>query len=59
MTAPVPTTNAHSFRGIWPALLTPLKADLSIDHAKFALHCKALIARGCPGVTPFRVVCRV
>ncbi len=42
-----------SFRGIWPALLTPLTADLSIDHAKFAAHCKALIASGCPGVTPF------
>lgn len=42
-----------SFRGIWPALLTPLTADLSIDHTKFAAHCKALIASGCPGVTAF------
>jgi 4-hydroxy-tetrahydrodipicolinate synthase len=42
-----------SFRGIWPALLTPLTADLNIDHAKFAAHCKALIASGCPGVTAF------
>ncbi|MGH8649458.1 MAG: dihydrodipicolinate synthase family protein, partial [Burkholderiales bacterium] len=40
-------------RGIWPALLTPLHADLSIDHAKFAAHCKSLIASGCPGVTAF------
>lgn len=49
------TTSAatSSFRGIWPALLTPLTADLDIDHAKFAAHCKALIARGCPGVTAF------
>lgn len=53
MTTTVPTTNAASFRGIWPALLTPLKADLTIDHLKFAAHCKSLIARGCPGVTPF------
>lgn len=42
-----------SFRGIWPALLTPLTAGLGIDHAKFAAHCKALIASGCPGVTAF------
>ncbi len=49
------TTSAAtaSFRGIWPALLTPLTAGLDIDHAKFAAHCKALIARGCPGVTAF------
>ncbi|AYQ29275.1 MULTISPECIES: dihydrodipicolinate synthase family protein [unclassified Polaromonas] len=42
-----------SFRGIWPALLTPLTAGLDIDHAKFAAHCKTLIATGCPGVTAF------
>lgn len=42
-----------AFRGIWPALLTPLHSDLSIDHALFAAHCKSLIARGCPGVTAF------
>ena len=58
MTEPTPTpattsTPSASFSGIWPALLTPLNADLSIDHAKFAAHCKSLLARGCPGVTPF------
>jgi 4-hydroxy-tetrahydrodipicolinate synthase len=42
-----------AFKGIWPALLTPLKSDLSIDHAKFAAHSKALLASGCQGVTPF------
>lgn len=42
-----------AFRGIWPALLTPLRADLSIDHDKFAAHAKTLTDRGCPGVTPF------
>lgn len=42
-----------SLPGIWPALLTPLNADLTIDHAKFATHAKALIAAGCGGVTPF------
>ena len=56
MTRPLTTPPAAShqaFRGIWPALLTPLNADLSIDHATLAAHCKSLIARGCPGVTPF------
>lgn len=52
MTTPAPT-NPAAFRGIWPALLTPLKADLGIDHGKFAAHCKSLIATGCPGVTAF------
>ncbi|MFC5522369.1 dihydrodipicolinate synthase family protein [Polaromonas jejuensis] len=53
MTTSASPTNPAAFRGIWPALLTPLNADLSIDHAKLAAHCKSLIARGCPGVTPF------
>ncbi|MEO7401323.1 MAG: dihydrodipicolinate synthase family protein [Polaromonas sp.] len=43
----------QAFRGIWPALLTPLNADLDIDHLKFAAHCQSLIASGCPGVTAF------
>lgn len=42
-----------SLPGIWPALLTPLNADLAIDHATFAAHANALIAAGCGGVTPF------
>ena len=47
------SAKSQAFRGIWPALLTPLNADLSIDHLKFAAHCKSLIASGCPGVTAF------
>jgi len=39
--------------GIWPALLTPLRADLSIDHARYAAHARALLEAGCGGVTPF------
>ena len=39
--------------GIWPALMTPLSADLSIDHARFTAHALALLAAGCGGVTPF------
>ena len=46
-------TQATAFTGIWPALLTPLHADLSIDHACFAAHSLALLANGCSGVTPF------
>ncbi|MCW5663321.1 MAG: dihydrodipicolinate synthase family protein [Piscinibacter sp.] len=39
--------------GIWPALLTPLQDDLSIDHVRFAAHARALLQAGCGGVTPF------
>jgi 4-hydroxy-tetrahydrodipicolinate synthase len=46
-------TASSSLPGIWPALLTPLDAELNIDHAKFAAHSRALIAAGCGGVTPF------
>jgi len=53
MTESQPSASPAGFRGIWPALLTPLNTDLSIAHAKFAAHCKSLIARGCPGVTVF------
>lgn len=42
-----------AFRGIWPAMLTPLTESLAIDHAKFAAHAKNLIASGCGGVTIF------
>ena len=53
MTTPLNSAQLAAFRGIWPALLTPLNADLGIDHARLAAHCKSLIARGCPGVTAF------
>ena len=46
-------TGVPGLPGIWPALLTPLRADLSIDHACFAAHAHALIEAGCGGVTPF------
>jgi 4-hydroxy-tetrahydrodipicolinate synthase len=42
-----------AFSGIWPALLTPLTADLAIDHPRFAVHSRTLIDAGCGGVTPF------
>jgi 4-hydroxy-tetrahydrodipicolinate synthase len=47
-------TPAHiPHKGVWPALLTPLSADLSIDIDSFAAHAKALLDAGCTGVTPF------
>lgn len=42
-----------SFDGIWPALVTPLHADLSVDASKLAAHAQALLAQGCGGVTLF------
>ena len=50
MTSPA---SPAALRGIWPALLTPLRADLSIDHDRFAAHARSLVERGCGGVTPF------
>ena len=35
--------NAPGVPGIWPALMTPLRADGAIEHARFAAHAKALI----------------
>ncbi|MEO5772388.1 MAG: dihydrodipicolinate synthase family protein, partial [Burkholderiaceae bacterium] len=39
--------------GVWPALMTPLREDASIDLPRFSSHAKALLAAGCGGVTPF------
>jgi len=46
-------SNPAPIAGIWPALLTPLTAELDIDHDAFARHAKGLLAAGCGGVTPF------
>lgn len=47
------TNSRNGFQGIWPALLTPLDAQLNIDHAKLAAHSLSLIKAGCGGVTLF------
>lgn len=39
--------------GVWPALMTPLREDASIDLPRFTSHAQALLAAGCGGVTPF------
>jgi len=46
-------TEPISYRGVWPAMVTPLTAALDVDIPKFAEHARNLIARGCTGVTPF------
>jgi 4-hydroxy-tetrahydrodipicolinate synthase len=40
-------------RGLWPALLTPLKADGDVDDQRLARHVRQLLANGCAGVTLF------
>jgi 4-hydroxy-tetrahydrodipicolinate synthase len=47
------TNSRNGFQGIWPAMLTPLDAQLNIDHAKLAAHALSLIQSGCGGVTLF------
>lgn len=47
------TATTTPLRGIWPALLTPLRADRGIDDECLAAHARGLIAAGCAGVTPF------
>ena len=47
------TNSRNGFQGIWPALLTPLDAQLNIDHPKLAAHALSLIQSGCGGVTLF------
>ncbi len=47
---------SHSFTshfGIWPALLTPLTENLSVDTKSLADHINRLLKRGCQGVTLF------
>lgn len=42
-----------SLSGVWAASVTPLKADFSIDHDRFADHVKWLLGNGCDGVAVF------
>lgn len=36
--------------GVWPAVATPFKEDLSIDHGAFLNHCLNLLANGASGL---------
>lgn len=40
-------------RGVYAAVLTPLREDLSIDRAAFAAHCRRLLDEGCHGLGVF------
>jgi 4-hydroxy-tetrahydrodipicolinate synthase len=39
--------------GVYVAVLTPMRSDLSVDHKQLALHCFDLIERGCTGIALF------
>lgn len=38
------------WKGVIPAITTNLKADLSVDHAAFAAHCRWMIDSGCTAI---------
>ena len=52
-TATMSVTLSVPYSGVWPALLTPLDAQLNIDIPTFARHACKLLEAGCTGVTPF------
>ncbi|HET7537550.1 MAG TPA: dihydrodipicolinate synthase family protein, partial [Candidatus Didemnitutus sp.] len=39
-----------TWKGVLPAITTNLKADLSVDHAALANHCRWMIESGCAGI---------
>jgi len=39
-----------NWKGVLPAITTNLKADLTIDHAALATHCRWMIDSGCAGI---------
>ncbi len=41
---------SHALKGVFAAALTPLKADLSVDHDRLVGHCRWLLANGCDGL---------
>jgi len=45
--------NNAAVRGLWCATLTPLDARGGVDHARLAVHVRALFAQGVVGVAPF------
>lgn len=47
------TSAYQAHAGVWPAILTPLRADGAIDLDRLASHAKRLMAAGCSGVTLF------
>jgi len=39
-----------NWKGVFPAITTNLDADLAVDHAALAVHCRWLIENGCSGI---------
>jgi 4-hydroxy-tetrahydrodipicolinate synthase len=39
-----------NWHGVFPAITTNLKADLSVDHDALAAHCRWLVEHGCAGI---------
>ena len=40
------------WHGVMPAITTPFKEDLSVDHDFLARHCRILVDAGCTGIVP-------
>ena len=40
-------------KGVFAAVLTPMREDLSVDRAAFAEHCRRLLDAGCHGLGIF------
>jgi 4-hydroxy-tetrahydrodipicolinate synthase len=47
------TTSAHAIHGLWPALLTPILADGSVDVPRMIAHGQRMLAAGSDGLTLF------
>lgn len=47
------TASQHKITGLWPALLTPIHPDGSIDVPRMLAHGKRMLAAGCDGLTLF------
>ena len=41
-----------TWRGVFPAITTPFREDLSVDHEFLSQHIEAMIASGCEGLVP-------
>ena len=40
------------WKGVLPAITTPLNGDLSVDHDSLAEHCRWMLQSGCTGIVP-------
>lgn len=43
----------HAIRGLWPATLTPVTPDGTLDTARAVAHTKRMLAAGCDGIALF------